>query len=201
MVNGKQTMTSRLANSFAIVTVLLLAGTGAFVRADDSVRTPISRERILEALHSSGIQILPDQMEQLSRMTAAEPSPVLKVLGVEVMDAESDKVLLRCAHPNTCLPFYVLVHWGQLEDGSTARPGRPIGTQAQPDQPVRDLLVRSGKTAVLMLDGEYIHMTLPVLCLQSGGRGQRVRVVSKDTKRRYVARVTGRGIVTSTLPD
>jgi hypothetical protein len=193
-------MTSRLAKAFAIVSVLLLAGTGALVRADDSARTPISRERILDALHSSGIQILPEQMEQLSSMTAAEPNPALKVLGVEVMDAESDKVLLRCEHPNTCLPFYVLVHWGQLEDGSTAQPGRPTGTQT-PDQPVKDLLVRSGKTAVLMLDGEYIHMTLPVLCLQSGGRGQRIRVVSKDTKRRYVARVTGRGIVTSTLSD
>ena len=46
------------------------------------------------------------------------------------------------------------------------------------------MLVRSGRTATLMFEGEYIHMTLPVLCLQNGGRGQQVRVISKDTKRR-----------------
>ena len=52
-----------------------------------------------------------------------------------------------------------------------------------------------------MLDGEYIHMTLPVLCLQNGGRGQQVRVISKETKKRYVARVTGPGVVTSVLAE
>ena len=45
-------------------------------------------------------------------MTAAEPNPLLKVLSMDMMDGESDKVLLRCEHANACLPFYVLVHWG-----------------------------------------------------------------------------------------
>ena len=44
-------------------------------------------------------------------------------------------------------------------------------------------------------------MTLPVMCLQNGGRGQQVRVVNKETKKTYLARVTGPGIVTSMLPD
>ena len=192
-------MRLRLAKAFAIFNVLLLAGTGASVRADDNPRTPISRECILGALHSSGISILPDQMEQLSGMTAAEPNPPLKVLSIDMLDADSDKVLLRCEHPNTCLPFYVLVHWGRVEDGSAARPGQPDGKPEQLNS--GDLLVRSGKTVVLMLEGEYIHMTLPVLCLQNGGRGQQVRVISKDTKKRYLARVTGRGVVTSVLSE
>ena len=192
-------MRSRLAKAFAIFTVLLLAGTGASARADDNPRTPISRECILRALHSSGIPILPDQMEQLSGITAAEPNPPLKVLSIDMLDADSDKVLLRCEHPNTCLPFYVLVHWGRMEDGSAARPGQP---DAEPQHVTSgNLLVRSGKTVVLMLEGQYIHMTLPVLCLQNGGRGQQVRVISKDTKKRYLARVTGRGVVTSVLVE
>ena len=181
-----------------MVTVLLLAGTGASVRADDAPRTPISRERILGALHSSGISILPDQMEQLSGMTAAEPNPPLKVLNIDMLDGESDKVLLRCEHPHTCLPFYVLVHWGQRKGGSAARRGQRAQESAQHPG---NLLVHSGKTVVLMLEGEYVHMTLPVLCLQNGGRGQEVRVISKDTKKRYVARVTGRGVVTSALSE
>ena len=152
-------------------------------------------------LHSSGIRSLPEQMEQLSSMTAAEPNPPLKVLSVDMLDGESDKVLLRCEHPNTCLPFYVLVHWGQ--SGETDRAGLAGQTRT------RSNLVRSRKTcwfaaerpSVLVLDGEYIHMTLPVLCLQNGGRGQQVRVISKETKKRYVARVTGPGVVTSALSE
>ena len=184
-----------------MVTVLLLAGAGATVRAQEASRTPISRDCILRALHSSGVSILPGQMEELSGMTAAEPNPPLKVLSIDMLDADSDKVLLRCEHPNTCLPFYVLVHWGQLEDGSTSRPGQTDRKPAQPEQRAGNLLVRSGRTVVLMLEGEYIHMTLPVLCLQNGGRGQQVRVISKDTKKRYVARVTGPGVVKSVLSE
>ncbi len=176
---------------------VLLAGAGTTVRAQDAPRTPISRECILRALHSSGVSILPKQMEELSGMTAAEPNPPLKVLSIDMLDADSDRVLLRCEHPNTCLPFYVLVHWGQL----AARPGQTHRKPAQPEQRAANLLVRSGRTVVLRLEGEYIHMTLPVLCLQNGGRGQQVRVISKDTKKRYVARVTGPGVVMSVLSE
>jgi hypothetical protein len=194
-------MTSRLAKVFAIFSVLLLAGTEAPVRAYDNPRTPISREAILGALHSSGMRIGPDQMEQLSGMTATEPNPFLRILSVDMLDGEADKVLLRCEHPNTCLPFYVLVHWGQPGDASGARPIQPDGRATQPALRPENILVRSGRTATLMLEGEYIHMTLPVLCLQNGGRGQQVRVISKDTKRRYVAWVVGPGVVTSMLSD
>ena len=192
-------MTLRVAKAFAIAVVLLLAGTGAWVHADDAPRTPISRERILGALHSSGISILPEQMEELSGMTAAEPNPPLKVLSIDMLDGESDKVLLRCEHPSTCLPFYVLVHWGRAENGSL-RPGR-TEKPVRSDPRVENALVRSGRTVILLLEGEYIHMKLPVLCLQNGERGQQVRVISRDTKKRYVARVTGRGVVTSALSE
>jgi hypothetical protein len=193
-----------MARMFALVAALslLLAAAGTSVRADDddNPRTPISRESILGALHSSGIGIEPGQMELLSGMTAAEPNPPLKVLSIDLLDADSDKVLLRCEHPNACLPFYVLVHWSRPKGEPSASSG-PDAAPAQADLPAKDLLVRSGKTAVLILDGEYVHMRLPVLCLQNGGRGQRVRVISRDTKKRYLARVTGRGVVTSALSD
>jgi len=194
-------MTPGLKKILAILGLLLLAGTDSLVRADDNGRTPISRERILGALHSSGIQIVPGQMEQLSEMTAAEPNPPLRVISVDTMDGESDKVLLRCEHAGACLPFYVLVHWGQAGERAAARSGRPDGSSTQPGSRAENLLVRSGKIVTLMLDGNYIHMTLPVLCLQNGERGQRVRVISKDTKKRYVARVTGPGVVTTTMSE
>lgn len=194
-------MTLRLTKLFAVLSALLLAGTVSSLRADDNGRTLISRQRILGALHSSGIPIAAEQMEQLSEMTAAEPNPLLKVLSVDMMDGKSDKVLLRCEHPNTCLPFYVLVHWGHSGERSGPRPGQSDDNSVPSGSRSQNLLVRSGKIVKLVLDGNYIHMTLPVLCLQSGGRGQRVRVISKETKKRYVARVTGAGVVTTTMSE
>jgi Chaperone for flagella basal body P-ring formation len=194
-------MTSRILRAFAIVTLLFFTGKVSLLRADDNGRTLISRERILSALHSSGIPVVPEQMEQLSQITAAEDKPLLRVVSVDVMDGESDKVLLRCEHTNTCLPFYVLVHWEHSGEGSLTRHGRPDDDLARSGPNSENFLVRSGKIVKLVLDGNYIHMTLPVLCLQSGGRGQRVRVISKDTKKRYVARVTGPGVVTTTMSE
>src|SRR4051812_17656408 len=111
-------MTSRLIKALGIIVALLLPGKVLILRADDNGRTLISREGILAALHSSGIPAVPEQMEELSKITAAEANPPLKVTSIDVMDGESDKVLLRCEHANTCLPFYVLVHWGHAGTGS-----------------------------------------------------------------------------------
>jgi hypothetical protein len=194
-------MTHRAAKLSAILSALLLVGTISSVRADDNGRTPIIRERILGALHSSGIPVAAEQMEQLSEMTAAEPNPLLKVLSVEMMDGESDKVLLRCEHPNACLPFYVLVHWGHSGKRFGSWPGLSDENSAPTGSRSQNLMVRSGKIVKLVLDGNYIHMTLPVLCLQSGGRGQRVRVISKETKKRYLALVTGPGVVTTLMSE
>ena len=53
----------------------------------------------------------------------------------------------------------------------------------------------------MVFEGDLIRMTLPVMCLQSGGQGQRVRVINRETKKTYLARVTGVGVVTSVLSD
>jgi len=186
-------MTSRLSKTFAILTTLLLAGVFAPVRAAGNSRTPISREQILSVLATSGIHITPDQIEQLSNVTATEAKPRLKVVSIDVLDGESDKVRLQCEQASSCLPFFVLLHWGQS--------GRQGGKTAQPAHQPENILVRSGKAAVLVFEGDFLRMTLPVMCLQNGWLGQQVRVLNKETKKTYWARVTALGVVTSVLPD
>ena len=53
------------------------------------------------------------------------------------------------------------------------------------------MLVRSGKVAVLVIEGDFLRMTFPVMCLQNGSLGQLVRVLNKETKKTYLAHVTG----------
>jgi hypothetical protein len=187
-------MTTSISKTFAIITALLLAGAVAPIRAADNSRTPISRDWILSVLGTSGINITPDQMEQLSAVTATGPTPRLKVVSVDVLDGESDKVRLQCEQPNTCLPFYVLLHWGQPGD-------RQNGRTTQPVRKPENILVRAGRAAVLVFEGDFLRMTLPVMCLQNGGLGQQVRVLNKETKKTYLAHVTALGVVTFVLPD
>jgi hypothetical protein len=194
-------MRHTFAKSFALSVALLFAGAEVSVQADDNPRTPISREWIRGALLASGVQIEPGQLEPLSSVTAAVPNPRLRVVSVEMLDGEADKIRLECEGSDTCLPFYVLVHWGQPGDEKPGIPGRQVGTRSHSGPVPEDVLVRSGKAAVLVFEGEHVHMTLPVMCLQSGGRGQRVRVISKERKKVYLARVTGPGVVTSVLSE
>ncbi len=191
-------MKPRVGRGFVVFAALLLAAASVSVRADEHPRTPISREWITSALISSGVQIGPDQLEALSSVTATVAHPRLRVVSVEVLDGESDRARLQCERTDTCLPFYVVVHWGQPGDtpgAASARRGTGWGLRPE------DVMVRSGKAAVLVFEGEHVHMTLPVMCLQSGGRGQRVRVINKENKKVYLARVTGPGVVTSVLSD
>jgi len=194
-------MASKRTKIALALMTFLLGGAAVVVRADGNSRTPIGREWILSALDSSGIQICPDQMEQLSSVTAAVPNPRLRVMSVDVLDGESDKVKLQCEHPDRCLPFYVLLHWGQPGDEHYVSSGRQDVRPTSPGLSRKDMWVRSGKPAVMVFEGDLIRMTLPVLCLQNGGRGQQVRVLNKETKRTYLARVTGPGVVTSVLSD
>ena len=60
-------------------------------------------------------------------------------------------------------------------------------------------MVHNGKDATLVFEGQNMRMIMPVLCLQNGVRGQRIRVISKDRKKVFLALVTGPGTLTSAV--
>ena len=123
-------------------------------------------------------------------MTAAEPNPPLKVLSVDMLDGESDKVLLRCEHPNACLPFYVLVHWGQPDD-ETRIPAGPDQTRTRRSRLSRpeNLLVRSGKFVNAHI-GRRIHSHDPAGAVPAKWR---TRTTSQSDQQRIQRRVCGTG--------
>jgi hypothetical protein len=185
---------------FALFAGLLLAGADVSVSSADNPAMPISRSWVVSEMVSSGVRIAPGQLELLSSVTATESNPRLKLISVEALDGESSKVRLQCKSSDTCLPFLVIVHWGQA--GKTQNPlSLPSGRKTQPALAPEEMLVRSGKPATLVFEGAHFRVTLPVRCLQNGGQGQRVKVISTEGKRTYLGRVTGRGIVTSVLSN
>lgn len=157
-------------------------------------RTAITPAQVTEVLTSSGLRITLDQLEPLTHMTATQPNPKLTATRIESLDANTTKVRLQCERTDVCLPFYVLIHWPDTDKAKQA----VIGTSSRRVL-LEPLMVHNGKDATLIFEGQNLHMSMPVLCLQNGVRGQHVRVISKDRKKIFLARVTGPGTLTSAV--
>ncbi len=186
----------------ALLAALLAVVPGALPigAAERPSRLAITAEQIAEALRASGVRATTQEIEPLCTVTAAKLNPRLKVVSVEPLDGISVKARLQCERTSICLPFYVVLRWqtrdGLRESMSAWRPS----AGARHTQP-EEMLVRTGNPATLVFEGRNMRMTLPVTCLQNGARGQRVRVISKDRKKIYMARVTGLGMVSSVLSE
>jgi hypothetical protein len=103
------------------------------------------------------------------------------------------KVELRCHDHRACLPFYVL-----LNAGTADAPG-PTATPQTLEVPVKQALMRDGDPATLVFENTALRITLPVICLQSGNRGQKIRVSSKDRKHFFKAEIVDLGLLRATL--
>jgi len=192
---------SKHATAQVLVAILQLAiGTVPAYAAAQPGRVLITPAHMTAVLVSSGLHVTADQVEPLSPVTAAESNPRLKAANVEPLDANTTKIRMQCERTAVCLPFYVLIHWQDPDKALQALTRLPNDAPAKSHRTrAEDLLVRNGKNATLIFEGPNLRMTLPVLCLQNGARGQHVRVISQDRKKIFLARVTGPGIVTSAV--
>ena len=181
---------------FVKVTLAILCAATSLASASTKERVPIKAADIATALASAGVRVTADQIEQLSTVPAAKAGPALKLVNLAPLDGDLVKARLRCESSRICLPFYVLVHWQNSTppNGSTASEHQAEATVLRSVKK-SEAMVHSGRNATMILDGNEFRITLPVICLQSGGRGQRVRVMSTDRKRTFVAQVTGEGVV------
>jgi hypothetical protein len=172
--------------------------------ADTPPRTIITREQISNALAREGVKVTPPQVESLCAVTATQSQPRLRVVSIHSLDERTAKVQMRCDRSSICLPFYLLLHWWEAGEarsasakwGSTVRSEHP-----QRRLPSDEILVRSGRRALLVFEGTDYRIQVPVLCMESGTRGQLVRVMSTDRKKVYVARVVSPTVLQGSLLD
>ena len=153
-------------------------------------RTAISAERIVDAMASAGLVVKTDQIELLSR-NSATINATMRVVSVGNLTAGTVKAKLRCRDNRECLPFYVLVHGvdGIIEGSQRLHPALVNNDSSLPT------VVRGGDHATLILESPDSRMSMPVICMQSGMRGQRIRVTSLDRKRFYDVEVIAAGIL------
>ena len=181
---------------FAAAMLLVVCVGASLCTATAKGRVPIGAGQIADAITAAGVRVTPSQIELLSSVFAAKANPKLKVVGLTPLDGGLVQARMQCENASICLPFYVLVHWQENSEAKTAMSSWQNSIVTSPHRLSKvEILVHTGKSAIMVFEGNNMRMSLPVVCLQDGGRGQRVRVMNKDTKKIYVARVSGEGQV------
>ena len=157
-----------------------------------SSRSTISPAHVAEAITQAGMNVRADQVEILSAVGSAHSDARLDVVRIARLNKDSLKVRMRCETNSECLPFYVLLHGKTTEEISGLKrllekaPAAPKATRP---------VVRGGESATLIVQTRDMQMTLPVICLQNGRLGERIKVASPDRKRTFNAEVVKAGLV------
>ncbi len=191
----KRKRTSKLAWSVLVFAAVIPAA----VSQPAVARISSQAQRVVDALRLAGVVVAPDQIELLSGVRSAEEGASLRVVSTTDTSPGTAKVKLRCQDNHECLPFYVLVHnLDKADVGSVRMQAVPVvvpATQASVPQNV----IRGGDHATLILESADARMNLPVICLQSGVRGQTIRVASPDHRQFFDGVIVAPGILKGSL--
>jgi hypothetical protein len=176
-----------------VAKLLLIVFAGAVMAsAEAKGKVPIGSDQVAEAIRAAGVHVNSSQIELLSSVVASKANPKLKVVSLAPMDGNLVQARVRCENNSVCLPFYVLIHCEEGTEAKTAMASWEHATVSATHRLTKEeTLVHTGKAATLLFEGNNMRMSLPVVALQNGARGQRVRVMSKDRKKIYVALVSG----------
>jgi len=186
-------LTGTRLNQFA--SLMLLFVPMAARASQPAQRFAISTRQIADALASAGFKVNSAQVDILYEVSAVSDHASLQVVSTANRAAGTAIVKLRCHDNHECLPFYVLVH------ASQASPRLQLASDQEPMVEAVSLprVVRGGDPATLILEGADFRIHVPVICLQNGVRGQKIRVASKDHRRFFEGEVVGTGMLRGRL--
>ena len=184
-----------------LVMVLACAGMGqAYAGTGYPIALPLAARSVLAA-HP---ELAGDAIELPARVEAQVAEPVLAAGSLERWPASPliAKVRLHCQDQSMCLPFYALVHLSATEAASGAQsrtdaaaghtPGNNVG---RIDAPV----LRVGQRAFMVIDSGFLHLRMPVTCLQGGTVGSVIRVAGPGRSRVFEAAVLDGATVRGSL--
>ena len=185
------------------ISTWIVTGVMALPAAAATGRDAITPEQIAAAISGAGVTISAKQVTLLTEVVARTSAPVLRVQSMEPLDGHRMKVRLDCTNIAECVPFYVTIH-GNDESPVQPSPITPVqGRTPARIAPVKTeasaLVLRAGSPATLLLEGDHMHIQLPVVCLENGAIGQTIRVASKDRRQTYTAQVFDGGTVRGRL--
>jgi|SRR5579862_1021189 len=135
-------------------------------------------------------------------LAASEPNYHLEVTKLRTDFFKPEiQAEVRCISPRSCGSFLVRVTSFQSEGfpQKLTRAISPRGAVGKSSDGSGPRLVAQGKPATLMLEDSTTRISLPVVCLGSGGLNERIRVMDKQSRRIYAAEVIGDQLLRASL--
>ena len=154
----------------------------------------ISARPVAQAIRSGGSSVEESEIQFLTNVRASVRNPSITVVSIHEGLSGSQKVKLRCRTNSECLPFYVLVQSAQAGRVESAKPAEPAATAKETALPQ---LVRKGDPAMLVLENADLRIRVPVVCMEGGARGQKIRLTSQDHRQFYRGEVIAAGLLKS----
>jgi hypothetical protein len=160
-----------------------------------AVRVVGPSQGVIDAIALAGLPVSASQIEMLAGSGNAMGNVSVRVVSISDRTDGTAKVKLRCQDNHECLPFYVLVHGvDHMKVTNAAIPATAVLNTTPPPN-----VIRGGDRAFLILETPDSRMSFPVICLQSGAPGQKIRVTSSDRKRSYDAEIVAAGLLKGSL--
>jgi|ERR1700679_1620486 hypothetical protein len=183
------------ANNIVLAAVMLLAVMPAAKSQTSVVRSAARAHSVVGAMELAGRAVNPDQIEFFSGGSNIKEGAEVRVLKVTNRTDGALTVELRCQDNHECLPFYVLVHGlDQVNLVHAEKRAQPATAAEAPQN-----LIRGGDHATLILESRDSRISMPVICLQGGVRGQTIRVASRDHKQVFDAEIVATGMLKGNL--
>lgn len=185
--------------SLRSISIFVLSGAMAVSALSAQQRVPILTTQIAATISAAGMPVSAEQVTLLADVSATKASPALTVESIQPWGDHRMKVRMNCANSDQCLPFFVSIH-----TASPSQPAIAAGDSSSTGVPratidPRNVVVRAGAPATLLLDGIHVHIRIAVVCLESGAPGQTIRVASRDHRQTYVARVVDGAMLRASL--
>ncbi len=205
----------RCLRRVAGLTVLGLATTVLAANVPMAQRFTVTADQVTAAMRDQAILIRDLQVVVPASMTASVPAPVLVIGSMRVLGPGKGQVLVVCHTHTQCLPFYVTAWWPeQATIPASILP--PAASQAKKRVPAQDASyprdaetaaavaaapprMRAGSKATLLIEGERVHIRFPVIALEGGYVGDRVRVSTPDHKETYLAEIVNDALLKGTI--
>ena len=177
-----------------------LAGDGAeWSGAAESIADPAAGCRSGGPRSAPGFQQrrVEQKLQVLAPFTALPAGATVHVVSArQGFGAGTWLLRLDCDSRRECLPFHAVLRTAQF-DQPPSRLHQPAGFRGSPETRgvSRTPLVRSGNAVELVEQLPGVRLRVHVVCLQSGGLGDRIRVENRETHRVISATVAGRDLV------
>jgi hypothetical protein len=165
-------------------------------------RYPVTSEMVVAAMHMRQLPVEGVQVRIAAPITATVANPMLEIETLTRTDERSAQMRVACRVRSECLTFYVSATWS----GAVAKvvpASLELTPQHEPGEEIErevGFSVRTGAPMTLLIEDDKVHVRMRVVCLQSGGPGDTVRVATPD-HRLYRAEVVSPTLLKGSFPE